>query len=120
MFIFFKILLKQFFRRFLENEIIQSSSIQWKRMVFFKFIELYQKRTANTDILGKILQYIILPCFSMCYKKGEKQQLLCTLGKIDENIIGVVLNKVSISFLKNSKLNNIFTLNMFMHKYYVC
>ncbi|XP_029341770.1 transformation/transcription domain-associated protein isoform X2 [Acyrthosiphon pisum] len=83
-----------FFRRFLENEIIQSSSIQWKRMVFFKFIELYQKRTANTDILGKILQYIILPCFSMCYKKGEKQQLLCTLGKIDENIIGVVLNKI--------------------------
>jgi len=71
-------------------------------MVFFKFIELYQKRTVNTDILGKILQFIILPCFSMSYKNGEKQQLLCTFAKTDENIIAVVLNKVSISFFKNS------------------
>lgn len=90
--------MKQFFRKFIENEIIQSSTIQWRRMVFFKFIELYQKRTMNTDILGKILQYIILPCFSMCYKKGEKQQLLNT-SKSEENIIGIVLNKVSISFI---------------------
>jgi len=52
----------------------------------------------NTDILGKILQYIILPCFSMCYKKGEKQQLLYA-SKPEENIIGIVLNKVSISFI---------------------
>jgi len=78
-------------------------------MVFFKFVDLYQKRTVNTDILGKILQYIILPCFSMCYKKGEKQQLLCTYNKSEENIISVVLNKVCIC-----------TLNMIIHKYYLC
>lgn len=82
-----------FFRRYLENEITQSSTIQWKQMVFYKFIDLYQKRTVNTDILGKILQYIILPCFSMCYKKGEKQQLLHT-PKAEDNIIGIVLNKI--------------------------
>ncbi|XP_025202207.1 transcription-associated protein 1-like [Melanaphis sacchari] len=83
-----------FFRKFLEKEIIQSSTIQWKRIVFFQFIELYQKKNANIDILGKILQYIILPCFSVSYKKGEKQQLLCTFTKSNENIIGVVLNKI--------------------------
>lgn len=64
-------------------------------MVFFKFIELYQKKGVNGDIIGKILQYLILPCFSMCYKNGEKEQLLCTFSKTDENIIAVVLNKVS-------------------------
>lgn len=63
-------------------------------MVFFKFIDLYQKKGINGDILGKILQYLILPCFSMCYKNGEKEQLLCVHGKPDENIIGIVLSKV--------------------------
>lgn len=88
-------------------------------MVFYKFIDLYQKRTVNTDILGKILQYIILPCFSMCYKKGEKQQLLHT-PKAEDNIIGIVLNKVSIFFL-NGKFKNTLTLNMLMKTIlYVC
>lgn len=108
-----------FFRRFLEKEIIETSTVEWKRLVFFQFIELYQKKNANVDILGKILQYIILPCFSMSYKKGEKQQLLCTFTKTNENIIGVVLNKVNISFFYNFKLKDIFVLNILMHKCYV-
>lgn len=67
-------------------------------MVFFKFIELYQKKGVNSDILGKILQYLILPCFSNCYKKGEKEQLLCTFTKTEDNLIIVILNKVSYLF----------------------
>lgn len=110
---------KQFFRRFLEKEIIESSTVEWKRIVFFQFIELYQKKNANVDILGKILQYIILPCFSMSYKKGEKQQLLCTFTKTNENIIGVVLNKVIISFFYDFKLKDIIVPNILMHKWYV-
>jgi len=112
-------LFKQFFRRFLEKEIIESSTVEWKRLVFFQFIELYQKKNANVDILGKILQYIILPCFSMSYKKGEKQQLLCTFTKTNENIIGVVLNKVIISFFYDFKLKDIIVPNILMHKWYV-
>lgn len=111
--------MKQFFRRFLEKEIIESSTVEWKRLVFFQFIELYQKKNANVDILGKILQYIILPCFSMSYKKGEKQQLLCTFTKTNENIIGVVLNKVNISFFYNFKLKNVLVLNIMMLNIYV-
>lgn len=65
-------------------------------MVFFKFIDLYQKKGVNSDILGKILHYLILPCFSMCYKNGEKEQLLCTVVKSDENIIETVIDKVRI------------------------
>lgn len=78
----------------MENEVINSFSIEWKRKVFFKFIDLYPKTGINTDILGKVLQYLILPCFSICYKNGEKDKLLCTNSKTEENIIGVVLNKV--------------------------
>lgn len=111
--------MKQFFRIYLEKEIIESSTIEWKRLVFFQFIELYQKKNANVDVLGKILQYIILPCFSMSYKKGEKEQLLCTFAKTNENIIGVILNKVNISFFYTFKLKSIFVLNLLMHKCYV-
>lgn len=84
----------------MENEIIKSFTIQWKRKVFFKFVDLYPKRGSNNEILGKVLQYLILPCFSMCYKNGEKEQLLCTYTKSDENIIGTILNKVSNCFYK--------------------
>lgn len=69
-------------------------------MVFFKFVDLYQKKGINCDILGKILHYLILPCFSLCYKNGEKEKLLCTYTKSDENIIGAILNKVSCCFYK--------------------
>jgi len=78
----------------LQNEVINSFTIQWKRLVFFQFIELYSKKGINSDILGKVLQYLILPCFSKCYKIGQKEELLCMHSKPDENIIGVILNKV--------------------------
>lgn len=64
-------------------------------MVFFKFLDLYLQNTVNGDILGKILQYLILPGFAMSYKNGEKEPLLCSFIKSDENIITVILNKVS-------------------------
>lgn len=70
-------------------------------MVFFKFIDLYNKKTVSGDILGKILQYLILPCFAISCKNGEKEQLLCSFIKSDENVIGVILNKVSTIFLNN-------------------
>lgn len=73
---------------------IKSYTIQWKRGLFFKFIDLYQKKGVNSDILGKILQYLILPCFSLCYKNGEEEKLLCTQTKSNDNIIGIILSKV--------------------------
>lgn len=63
--------------------------------MFFKFIDLYPKKGINSDVLGKVLQNLILPCFSTCFKNGEKDELLCIHSKSDENIIGVVLSKVS-------------------------
>lgn len=66
----------------------------WKQNIFFKFMELYQSKDISDDILGRILQYLILPSFSFCYKQGLKEQLLCKFTNPDENIIGVVLNKV--------------------------
>ncbi|XP_050420275.1 transformation/transcription domain-associated protein-like [Adelges cooleyi] len=86
-----------FFRSFLENEIAASFSIEWKRKVFFHFINLYQNKTAHNDILSNILQYIILPCFFKCYKEGEKEVLLlCSSKNSNENIIQVFLDKVFI------------------------
>ncbi|XP_050530942.1 transcription-associated protein 1-like isoform X2 [Daktulosphaira vitifoliae] len=86
-----------FFRVMLENEIASSFPIFWKRKVFFEFIELYQNKNSNNDILSSILQYIILPCFSNCYKKGEKEELLCLNKSSEENIIDVFLNKIFIN-----------------------
>lgn len=100
MLIIFVILFEQFFRNFLENEVIKESSIQWKRELFFNFIELYQKKGVNNDILGKIFQYLILPCFSLCYKNGEQEKLLCTQTKSNDNIIGIILSKVCYRFYK--------------------
>lgn len=63
-------------------------------MMFFKFINVYQRKDVNGDIIGKILQYLILPSFSMYYKNGEKDRFLCKHGNPDENIIGIILSKV--------------------------
>lgn len=73
-------------------------------MVFFKFVDLYHNKAVSCDMLGRILQFILLPCFILCIKNGHKEQLLCTFIKSDENIISVVLNKVSTCFLVNTKI----------------
>lgn len=49
----------------------------------------------NGDILGKILQYLILPSFTWCYENGEKDKLLRGTENSSENIIDGVLNKVN-------------------------
>lgn len=90
---------KQFIRITLEMKIVNSFTIEWKRKVFFEFVDLYQKVNTNKVILRNILQFIILPCFAVCYKNGEKEKLLHGSEDSDENIIEIFLNKVSKLFL---------------------
>ncbi|VVC36854.1 Hypothetical protein CINCED_3A003660 [Cinara cedri] len=82
-----------FFRKFVENEMISSYSVKWIRKIVFKFIDLYHNKGANSDLLGRTLQYLILPSLSMCYKKGENEKL-CKFTNPDENILGIILNKI--------------------------
>ena len=59
----------QFLRDFLENEVCASYPVAWKRKAFFEFVKLWNMPESapgalSQELKAKILQYIIIPCFS--------------------------------------------------------
>merc|ERR1719341_1407105 len=69
----------QFLKDFLENEVSQKYSVEWKRAAFFEFIRLWrlpepaagESGGLTQDLRAKILQYILIPCFAWSFEHGE-------------------------------------------------
>lgn len=68
----------QFLKDFLEKEICQKYPVEWKRAAFFEFVRLWnlQDSTLSQELKGRILQYIIIPCFAYSFDHGEGDALI--------------------------------------------
>ena len=79
-----------FLSRFLEDSVIkvrvlyqafcmtflfQSSSILYKRKIFFKFVEVFLDVYYLQELKAKILQYIILPMFAYTFEDGKVDEV---------------------------------------------
>ncbi|XP_077870553.1 transformation/transcription domain-associated protein [Saccoglossus kowalevskii] len=65
-----------FFKEFLERDVAQGYSIEQKRAVFFKFVDLFRDQTFTQVLKAKALQYVIIPMFSASFDKGDGEKLI--------------------------------------------
>ncbi len=89
----------QFLKDFLEVEVGQKYSVEWKRNAFFEFVRLWRLLETNTgesqgltqDLKAKILQYILIPAFAWSFDHGEGEKLIGSPPAPDiENDVNVV------------------------------
>lgn len=88
----------EFLREFLENTVANNYTVDWKRMAFFKFVELFCDANFPQDLKAKILQYILIPSFSVAFDRGEGERLIggppAPEQDLNENVMSVFINKV--------------------------
>lgn len=60
-----------FLREFLET-VAQNYTVEWKRSAFFRFVEVFNENNMSQELKAKVLQLIIIPCFSVSFEKGHK------------------------------------------------
>uniref|UniRef100_T1JAK1 Transformation/transcription domain-associated protein n=1 Tax=Strigamia maritima TaxID=126957 RepID=T1JAK1_STRMM len=88
----------QFLKTFLEVTVAHSYSVEWKRMAFFKFVELFHDQTFPQDLKAKILQYILIPSFALAFESGNGERLIggppAPDQDLPDNVISVFINKV--------------------------
>ena len=85
----------QFLKDFLETEVSQKFTVEWKRSAFFEFMSLWKlpetESRLTQDLKAKILQYILIPCFSWSFEHGEGDKLIGSApAPDDENNSNVV------------------------------
>ncbi|GFR25610.1 hypothetical protein TNCT_594364 [Trichonephila clavata] len=87
-----------FLRDFLENTVANNYTVDWKRMAFFKFVELFCDDNFPQDLKAKILQYILIPSFAVAFERGEGERLIggppAPDQDLNENVMSVFINKV--------------------------
>jgi len=68
--------------------LFQSSSILYKRKIFFKFVEVFLDVYYLQELKAKILQYIILPMFAYTFEDGKVDEVsgLCCVFVITSTI----------------------------------
>ncbi|CAH1788418.1 unnamed protein product [Owenia fusiformis] len=83
---------------FLEDVIAQTYTVDWKRKAFFKFVDIFHEPKWPQDLKAKVLQYILIPCFTVSFEKNEGEKLIGGPPVPDqdnsENIISVFINKI--------------------------
>lgn len=94
----------QFVRDFLDTTVAQGYTVEWKRAAFFRFVELFPISTQpnstmlSQELKAKVLQFIIIPCFAVCFERGETNKLIGgpPAPNLDspENIVSVFINKL--------------------------
>lgn len=87
-----------FLRDFLENTVASNYTIEWKRQAFFKFVEIFHNQSYPLELKAKILQYIIVPAFSISFERGEGEKLIGGPPAPEhdnaDNLISVFINRV--------------------------
>ncbi len=93
----------QFLKDFLENEVCAGYPVKWKRAAFFELVRLWKTPAADgtaaalsQDLKGKILQYIIIPCFAKSFDAGEADTLIGSVPAPDqdcpENVVSTFIS----------------------------
>ncbi|CAG7721830.1 unnamed protein product [Allacma fusca] len=87
----------QFLRDYLEKE-VASFPIPWKRKVFFRFVEKFHDKEYPDELKAKIMQYVIIPCMTHCFEKGQGDELIGSKPMPDtdnpNNIVSVFLEQI--------------------------
>ncbi|XP_038044323.1 transformation/transcription domain-associated protein-like isoform X2 [Patiria miniata] len=88
----------QFLRDYLEETVAQGYSVEQKRHVFFKFVELFHEKTFPQELKAKALQFVIIPMFAASFDKGEGEKLIGgppNPGQDSpDNLVSVFISKV--------------------------
>lgn len=88
----------QFLREFLDQTVAQTYDITWKRNTFFQFVEVFMDASVSQDVKAKILQFIIIPCFSVSLSKEAGDELIgyspSPYQDFSDNIVSVFINKI--------------------------
>ena len=91
----------QFLKDFLETEVCQKFPVEWKRSAFFEFVRLWNmpaEGKLSQELNGKILQYIIIPCFSFSFENGEGDTLIGSPPAPDQdcenNVVSTFIIKI--------------------------
>jgi len=87
----------QFLKEFIEKTVTRYS-ISWKRMAFEKFVSIYADPDYPDELKAKIIQYILIPCASYCFDKGQGEEFIGgpPMPDVDsnDNLVSLFINKV--------------------------
>lgn len=87
-----------FLKEFLEKTVGHAYGADWKRISFFKFVELFRDPNLSQELKAKILQHIIIPGFAVSFERGEGDILIGTPPTPDQDnndsVVSVFINKV--------------------------
>lgn len=90
--------MKQFLRDFLSNTVAQNYTVDWKRKVFFHFVEKFHNPNVSQDLKARILTNILIPCFAVSFEKGEGIKLIgappTPYQEDDNNVVSVFISRV--------------------------
>lgn len=88
----------QFLKTFLVQTVAQGYTVEWKRSAFLRYCELFRMTTVSEELKARILQYIIIPCFTVSFERGEGERLITASNKpfqeTADNLVTIFLVKV--------------------------
>ncbi|XP_066149283.1 transcription-associated protein 1 isoform X2 [Euwallacea fornicatus] len=88
----------QFLKDFLDNTVAQDYTIEWKRTAFFRFVEIFPSNHWSPELKAKIVQLILIPCFSVSFERGEGKKLigepLMPYQDNNDTVVSVFINKI--------------------------
>ena len=100
----------QFLKDFLEHQVCNKFTVDWKRSAFFEFIRLWKMHEGQTaaataaagglsqDLKAKILQYIIIPAFGNSFEKGETDAIIGSTPSpetdSDDNVVSSFITNI--------------------------
>lgn len=88
-----------FFREFLEKT-VPKYGIVWKRQCFFEFRRVYKDPMVDDELKSKIIQFVLIPCFTYCFERGQGNELIgCLPGSGDsdsnpDSIVNILINEI--------------------------
>lgn len=86
-------------KSFLVQTVAQGYTVEWKRSAFLRFCELFHMPNVAEELKAKILQFIIIPCFTVSFERNEGERLITGSNKpfqgTADNLVTIFLVKVS-------------------------
>ncbi|XP_028408078.1 transformation/transcription domain-associated protein-like isoform X2 [Dendronephthya gigantea] len=90
----------QFLKLFMKDDVAKNYTVEQKRAVFFKFVDIVHDENFPQDLTAKALQYIIIPMFVASFEKGASETDAIIGGPPnpeqdnEENVISVFVSRV--------------------------
>lgn len=83
-----------FLREFLDVTVAQSYTVEWKRNTFIRFVELFKTTSVSQELKAKILQLILIPCFTVCFERGEGDKLIAGTKEGQKNLATLFISQI--------------------------